>query len=375
MPYVSVAEISNVPIVGRDDQIDLDVSVAERLSGNFNIGAGLSSDQGVVLSFRLNQENFLGSGNRVGFAFSNSKTNTHYGFSFFDPYHTVDGVSRRVGVNYRSRDFDESDIANNADSNEARLELDFGLPITENDRLGFGVSLQTISLDVSDSTNRRTTRLAQFIEREGDDFFNPLILSAGISYDTRNRGLFPTDGTRINADAVLFSPIVNDLNYVKFNYTHQRYIPLDEDAKYVLMLRGRASYVKAFGETDEVPFYDRLYAGGSRSVRGYRSNTLGPKEADGDPIGGETRLISNTELYLPSEWLYDPARLRVALFADAGNVFEKHRVALSRMRVGYGVNIQWLTAIGGLGFYVAGHLNEGEDDRTESFQFDLGGNF
>lgn len=371
LPYVSVAEIKNLPVEGLDNQIDLDISVAERLAGSFNIGAGISDEQGLVFSFRLNQENFLGSGNRVGLIFNNSDAQTDYGFNFFDPYYTADGVSRHIGVRYRSTDYDDADI-DDADSDEIRLSLNFGLPITENDVLGLGVSLQSISLSDTSSTN---TRLARFIEREGRDFFNPLILSAGISYDTRDRSLFPTEGTRINANATLFTPGINDLGYLKLDYSHQRYIPLDENKDYIFMLRGRASYVKALGDTKEVPFYDKFYVGGSRSVRGYRANTIGPKEADGDPLGGDSRLIANAELYLPTDWLYDPQRLRVAAFVDAGNVYEKHRVSVSDIRVGYGLQFQWLSAVGGITFNVARQLNDESDDRTESFQFDLGSSF
>lgn len=374
LPYVASAEIENERLPEGGDLLDLNVSVAERLSGYYNFGVGLSSAEGAVLSFQLNQDNFLGTGNRVGFTFSNSKSNRRYGINFVDPYYTADGIRRRIAVSHRATDFDEQDVAD-VETKETRVELGLGLPVTENDVLGLGWTLQTISLNLPAQSTRVNTDIREFVEREGGDFLNPLILSAGIGYDSRDRNLFPTEGSRINANIVLFPPGINDLNYVKLSYDQQRYFPLDEDRDYVLYVRARASYAKAFGNTFEVPFYDKFYAGGSGSVRGYSSNSLGPQEADGDPRGGDVRLIGNFQLFFPSGWLYDPQRMRIGAFTDVGNVFDENDIDLGELRASYGLHVQWLTAVGGISFSFANQLNDSSEDDTESFHFDLGSGF
>ena len=268
LPYIQSVDIRDRPIEGREDQVDLDVSLVETRSGNVNLGAGYSDSEGAVLTLSLNQENFLGTGNRVGFNFNNSSSNTNYTFAFLNPFYTINGVSRSWSFSYRSVDNSERDI-NNTKTDEARVRLGFGIPISEKDTLSVGTTLQNIEVEPGTNIGRRLRDYSEdqcgWVQPPGTttrnindcDFLN-LVTSVGLEYDTRDRALFTTDGTRINGNLQLFIPL-DGLAYYKADYSHRYYVPLDDEADYVLAARGRVSYASEYGRTVGVPPYDRFF--------------------------------------------------------------------------------------------------------------------
>jgi len=390
LPYVSEVTIEEKPVAESGDLLDLDFSVSERLSGNFNIGAGYSDSEGGVLSVSLAQDNFLGSGNRINFAFNNSDSSSRYAIGFLDPYYTIDGISRAWNLSYREVDYGSNRLnVTAADTDELNLSLNYGVPISESDTLGFGLRFQDIQLSVPCNNNRADTDLCRFV----DDFidgrrqdvgeydyvleFTNYILSTNLVYDTRDRSLFTTEGARIRGSVDLFGP-GGGLSYVKLNYSHGHYFPLGEARNFIFAPRGVLSYASAYGDTSEVPFYDRYYAGGTRSLRGYQNNSVGPRDpADpDDAIGGNFRLLGNFDLFFPSAAIYDPSRLRMSLFTDIGDVTEDiGDFSFGDMKGAFGLNVHWLTAIGAVTFNLASHFNDESGDDTESFQFDFGTNF
>ena len=204
LPYVEAVEISDHAVADTNDQVDLDVQVSERFSGNFSIGAGYSDSAGALVSFSLNQENFLGSGYRVGATVRNDDSDTSYVFGFTDPYHTLSGVSRAVRFSYRSVDYEERDISNllSSASDELRLGLDYGIPVSENDTFKIGAQVEDIAIELNDQidvTNDINRREVVNCIRANAGAFTNLRLNSGIVYDVRDRAIFATEGTRIGA--------------------------------------------------------------------------------------------------------------------------------------------------------------------------------
>ena len=376
LPYIRSIEMNLNPLPDVKDMVDLDVRVDEQVSGNFNIGAGFSDSEGAVLSFSVNQDNFLGSGNRLNFNFNNSKSNTLYSLRYLDPFFTIGGISREWGASYQVRDNRESDIAV-SDTKEISLVNTFGIPVSENDTFYIGGRVQKLNLDLlsdQEGVPRASRELREFVDREGDDFLD-FSINGRLDYDTRNRALFPSEGSRITGGFNWTIP-GSDLQYYKLDYVHKFYRALDDNEDFVLATNGHISYADSYGSTSEVPYYSRFYAGGTRTVRGYQNNSLGPRDSRDDPIGGNFRLVGNFNLYFPTDFLYDRKSLRMGLFTDIGNVFEEYDdFEIDEMRGSYGLQVQWLTAIGGVSFNFASHYNDESDDDTESFQFDLGTRF
>ena len=171
-----------------------------------------------------------------------------------------------------------------------------------------------------------------------------------------------------------YTPL-SDSRYFKVDYSHRVLLPLNTEKRFVLSAHGRLSYARAYGGSC-IPFFEKYFAGGSRTVRGYLNNSLGPLDNDGDSVGGNFRVLSNFDLYFPTDFLYANDRFRTSAFIDFGNVFQNtDTFAFDELRGAYGLQVQWLTGIGGVSFNFASHLNDQSQDKTETFQFELGTNF
>ena len=384
LPFVSAVAVEENPVAGSSNQLDLDFEIEERKSGSFNIGAGFSDSDGAVLSLQLSQSNFLGTGNRVSTAFNNSKSNTRYALQFTDPHHTIDGVSRTLIASYSSTDYGERDVSY-IDTDKINLGVRYGIPISEEDTLGLGLRWEEVRYEDSQDNQDTVSGISSLEEclgREGDNsdhyVFRNYAVTSGLTYDTRDSALFPKEGARISTNLEVFGP-GSGLKYYKANYSHRHFIPLDEDKSFVFSPRLLLSYADKYGNTPEVPCTERYYAGGTKTVRGYLNNSLGDentKDSAGRSIGGNFRAVGNFDLYFPTGFLYDPKRLRVSVFSDIGNVFEDFSdFDFSELKGSMGLNVSWITAIGAVTFNVATQYNDKAEDRTESFQFDLGTNF
>ena len=375
LPFVGGVTIDENLVEQSANQVDLDFNIEERKSGSFNIGAGFSDSDGAVLTLQLSQANFLGTGNQVSTTFNNSKSNTRYAIRFTDPYYTIDGVSRTLAASYSSIDFGERDVSR-VDTEETNLSVSYGIPISESDTLGLGLRWEDIRYSGSED---RQDDLRECLGREDETYeeyiFRNYAVNVGLAYDTRNSSLFPTDGARISSNVEVYGP-GSGLKYYKANYSHRHFFPLNEDKTFVFSPRLLLSYADKYGNTPEVPCTDRFFAGGTKTVRGYLNNSLGPRNSFDDPEGGNFRAVGNFDLYFPTGFLYDPKRLRASIFSDIGNVYEDFgEFDSSELRGSLGLNVSWITAIGAVTFNFATQYNDKPDDRTESFQFDLGTNF
>ena len=166
--FVETVEIETVRIPGKDDVVDLDIVVAERLAGSFSIGAGISDSQGAVITTSVSQDNFLGTGKQVSFRVNTSRVNSVYDLSYSDPYHTIDGVSRGFGFSFLSTDADEADISD-FDSDQFSLRGNYGIPLTEVDRVGLIADVRRTEITTGSNTS---TEVEQFLVENGDNFVN-----------------------------------------------------------------------------------------------------------------------------------------------------------------------------------------------------------
>ena len=132
--YFKEVNVETIPVPGTDDEIDVRYSVEEETTGNIGGNVGYS-DFGLMLGFNLQERNFLGSGNQVGIAINKSIYQENYNLSYYNPYFTIDGVSRGYSIYYRKTDYGEFNVANYL-SNSQGLGLQFGYPISDTQRIG-----------------------------------------------------------------------------------------------------------------------------------------------------------------------------------------------------------------------------------------------
>lgn len=377
--YFKSVNVETLPVPGTDDQVDLSYSVEEQQSGSFSASVGFSQNSGLILGFQLQQDNFLGTGKKVGIGITNSETLTEYSYSYVDPYYTVDGVSRGFNVYFRERDFDE-DNSSAYSTDELGGGVNFGYPIDDNQRLNFGANIEQVSINTNASNT--PAEIIQYLADEGDSYLN-FTLTAGWSENHLNRGFFPTDGYSQSASIELGIP-GSDLSYYRALYNAKWYQPLTDDRTWVISLKGRAGYGGELGG-NEYPFYKHFFAGGLKSVRGFEQNTLGPRDSLGDPFGGDVMLTGGAEFIFPMPFVKDKSSWRTLLFVDGGNVFDsscssvsvncEDGIQLDELRFSTGFGLSWLTPIGPLSIALAVPLNDKAGDDTEVFQFALGQTF
>lgn len=469
--YFKGAKVDTLEVPGSDDLIDLTYSVEEQSSGSLGASVGFSQDSGLLLSANIQQNNFLGTGKQVGFGVSRSDFLTSASFNYLDPYFTEDGVSRGFSVFYRATDFEEVNVASYT-TDTYGTSVNFGYPISETERLGFelGYNLTSIEAGVravkeiktsprifdavdnyfvstrDPSTGRYTVAevledianlpagaLTEsdepgFLDEYGDEFGN---FTAGISWrqSTLNRGLLATRGASQSVSLEASIP-GSDLEYYRLTYNGQLYVPLSNS--FTLRFKTELGYGDGYGNLDKLPFYEHFYAGGFSSVRGYRSNTLGPRSSpadiyrisqaataidsngnatalsaqaayvldpatgklvvdtaaslgdEADPFGGNVLMEGSIELLFPLPFVKDQRSVRSGLFLDAGNVFSTScsstqincsSPSVDELRYSAGFGVTWITGFGPLTFSLGRALNDEKIDETEIFQFSLGRTF
>ena len=379
LPYIEEVIVSKDPVAGTSDLVDLNISIKERMSGSFNIGAGFSQTQGFVFNLGLTMDNLNGTGESLAVNFNNDEANKVYSLSFTDPYHTIDAISRTISFSYRERDAAAEDISNYFE-NSYGANLSYGIPLTEYDRLRIGVGYQ--ATDIIRGGTDVTADVDAFIT-EYSDGSDPNLASvdsytllASFSHDTRNRTIFATAGNS-QLVALDFTLPNSDVEYYKITYQNKFYFPINRSV--TTLVRTDIAYGDGYGDNESYPFYERFFAGGLRTVRGFDSNSLGPKDSvTQDPIGGDIRTVASAELIFPVPFMEKaPSSVRLSSFYDVGNVFLKDRGGFdsSELRSSVGVSFVWLAPIGPLRFSWARTLEDKDGDDKRAFQFSIGSIF
>jgi outer membrane protein insertion porin family len=364
--FFEQVDVQTLPVSGATDQVDILFTIVERSSGSIQLTAGYSEDQGFALGGSLEQDNFLGSGNRFGMELNTSKANRVTSFDFYDPYFTKDGISRGYKLFYQETDTDQMNISVYATDNYGG-NLEFGVPIREDEKIFFGVGYDWLNIKTVADTPQR---IHDFIAANGDEF-ESFRFNIGWSRDSRNQYYFATSGVKQSMRLELTLP-GSDLTYYKFNYRFQQYFPMSE--KLTLTALYTLGYANGYKDTPTLPFFENYYAGGANSVRGFQVNSLGPKDpVDGEPMGGNVKLAGTLEVLMPFP-LGDVKSVRTGVFVDAGNVYNGSLSAIEfdDLRFSSGVALYWLSPVGSVKLSLAAPLNQESGDKTKKFQFSLG---
>ena len=387
LQYFSAVDVDTAQVPGTSDQVDLNLKVTERNTGRIMVGAGVSSAEGLMGSFNVSQANFAGTGNTVAVQVSTGSINRTYSLSYTDPYYTEDGVSRGFQV-YR-RDMNTAKLRGigtyNTYSYGAGVE--FGIPLSEKDFLNFGITADLTDIDLTD---RSPTLYKDYCNKSGssgnvDCSADSIALRAGLVTDTRDNVLMPTEGMMIRYTADVTAPVL-DMRYYKLQAQTEYYKPLDKNKKYTLKLRGSLGYAREYGGED-FPFFKNFYMGGVRSVRGYRTSSIGPKYFNSSAgrwftTGGQRSILASAELLFPVPGLKNNESFRLSGFIDAGGVFSDNdsvsgteQYDAGEMRYSAGLGVMWNSPYGPLQLSIAEPLNDDNKDRTQRFQFGMGSTF
>ncbi|GGK66219.1 outer membrane protein assembly factor BamA [Amphritea balenae] len=375
--YFRDVSVETIPVPGTDDQVDLQYSVIEDNTGNLSASVGFSQTSGAILNLSVAQENFLGSGNSVSFGITNSDTITEYRFSFTEPYYTVDGVSRGYNIYSRETNYDEENVSSYS-TDTLGAGVSFSYPMDDYQRVGFSLAYEGMKIKpVADPA----TEIDTFINNEGDSF-NFFIANINWSDNHLNRRIFPTSGYSQSAFVEIAIP-GSDLSYHKEQYKIDWYKPLSEDETWVVAAKGKIGYAGSLGDND-LPFFKHFYSGGLSSIRGFESNTMGPRDSEGEPYGGDFVVNASAELIFPIPFVENSSSMRTLLFTDVGNVYLTDcsavttcdsDIGLDSLRLTTGLGFSWLTPIGPLSIALSKPIISESGDDEQFFEFALGRTF
>jgi outer membrane protein insertion porin family len=362
--FFSDVQIDTPGVPGTSDQVDVDVKVNERATGNLTFGVGYSSAEKVILSAGVSQSNIFGSGNALSFQVNSGSINRTYALSYTNPYYTDDGVSRGFDI-YR-RDVNASSLAvASYKTSTIGGGVRFGVPVTEYDTVNYGLAYERTGIELQPTTPQR---YVDFVNEFGAQT-DTILGTVGWSRDKRDSVIYTTSGTfqRITVDVGLPGA---DLTYYRTTLQHQWYYPLTRD--YTLHFNGQIGYADGY-DNKPLPFYKVFYLGGVNSVRGYETASIGPKDSNGDSLGGSHQLLANLEFLFPFPGLAKDRSVRLSWFVDAGVVGEKYD--FGEMRYSTGLAFNWFSPVGPLKLSFGKALNPQPDDRLQRIQFSFGTTF
>ena len=383
--YFSEVNIETPPVPGTTDQVDVNINVTEKSTGNLSLGAGYSQSEGIILAGSISQSNIFGSGKFASIQLNTGKINRTLGFSYTNPYFTVDGVSQGFDLLYRKTD--PTSLGYKYKKITTRGGIRFGVPISEKQTINFGLAVDQTQVEINPNDPAATTptpiQYTNFTKKfcGGGDVCSTISLpmTVGWSSDTKDSALNPTRGG-VQRAGFEISP-AGDLKYYKVTYQHQRYYSITRNL--LLMLNGELGYAKGLGG-QELPFFNNFLAGGPGSVRGYDSDSLGPYQLTNNDkvrLGGVRRFVFNTELTMPLPGFGADKSIRFGPFFDAGQVygdkksFTENVVAEGPIRMSVGLAAVWISPFGPLKFSIAQPLNKQENDKLQKFQFLMGQTF
>ena len=360
--------IDTPPVPGTADQVDLNVTVVERETGSIQLSAGYSDADGAIVGISYQQRNLFGTGKELDVELNNSDAARVASVSFINPYYTADGISR--GITLSQREVNSAEV-NTAEYilDSVTAELDFRIPISETNSLNVGGGYERLKLEATEET---PPEFLTTIEENPDSDNFPLTL--GVSKDTRDDFFFPVRGTVASLTSEVTVP-GSDFEYYKVNLNGAIYLPLG--GNFSLKAGGGLGYGDGFGDDSEtgLPFFKNYFAGGSKSVRGYKGRSLGPRDSGltPRPLGGDRRVLVNTEFLLPPFGDGISKDKRFGLFVDGGQVYGLGEdLDLGTMRYSAGVVFNWFSPIGPFSLSYGEPLNEEEGDEIENFQISFG---
>lgn len=366
--YFTNVGIETQEVAGAPDQVDLTISVVEKPTGSISLGAGISSADGLGLSFGFKQENAFGSGNSLGIEVNTSKSNRTVVLSTSDPYFTDDGVSRTFDLYQRtSRPYDD---ASTYAIETTGIGVRFGVPFSDSDTVFFGLG--------ADKTRIIPGTLLPTVYQDYANEFGysatAVPLTIGWSRDTRDSALVPSTGRVIRTNGEW--SVGGDMRYVRGTAQYQQFVPVTR--RVTAAFNSELSIGAATG-SGSYPIFKNYYLGGLGSVRGFEQGSLttaAQRAASLTATGGAKKVVFNAELLSPLPGGGNDRTLRGFAFVDAGGIYAPNEaIQLSEMRSSFGVGISWISPVGPLRLAFARPLSKFDADKMQSIQFQIGTTF
>ena len=369
LQYFSGVTVDTPAVANTTDKVDVNITVKEKPTGNVMFGLGFSQQEGIILTGNVSQANIFGTGKNVALKANTGSVRKLYSLSFTDPYFTVDGITAGFDLYYRSLNTNNLKAVSNIKSETKGGAVRFGLPISEKQSVFVGIGAETTDIRNSIFSPRRNKNFVR-------DFGNPTTnfpLTLRWQRNGLNSGIWPTSGSmyRIFGEA---SVPIGDLKYYKANFETKQYFPLSKN--FTLQMSGKLGYGNGY-DGRALPFFKNFFAGGNRTVRGYRISSLGPRDDGRRALGGNKLVAGSVSILFPLPGMTNDRSIRLGTFIDAGTVFGPNGLSKRNegMRYSAGFSVSWVSPMGPLKVSLAKPLNKKEGDRMQPFQFSFGQQF
>ncbi|MFZ2315104.1 MAG: outer membrane protein assembly factor BamA [Gammaproteobacteria bacterium] len=390
LPFIKEADMSVQPAKNRNgedtsDMVDVNYKVKEDNSAQASVKLGYSQINRTTIGAGLTQKNFFGTGNDFGINLSRSKFQQVYAIDYTDPYYTVDGISRSLSMAISKTDPKAAGAAFGYTTSEFDAGVLFGIPVGQEpgvfNRIQAGLSYQNTLIHLKPQQSGSmglSNQINDFITRHGTHY-QQADFKLGFTRDSRDKAIFPTTGSLHSLFFDAYAPVSSGgISYYALNYATRWYQPLSE--QFILLTKGNLGYGSGFSSADDFPFFKYYYAGGIDSVRGYQGYSLGPKDSNYNPFGGNALVDASLALIFPN---YVSDNLRTSVYFDAGNVYSSgsnrrfggQSTDTGPLRYSVGVEADWLTPFGPVQLSLAQPINRRPHDERETFQFAMGANF
>jgi len=348
---ISTSEASQTGIM------DLHIKVKEKLTGSLSMGGGYSSDDGLFASGEILQRNLFGRGEYLGLKAYLGFKAQRFMLSFTEPWLFDTPLSAGVDVYDWRRDY--SDFTKDAVGSRLRANY----PIGNYTKINAVYTLE------SDRVSNVAEGASVFItSQEGHQIKSSVTL--GAERDTTDHPFMPTRGS-INTVAVEVSSkyLGSESDFVKYEFHTGWYVPIFW--KFVGFARGEIGFLEELDKNNPVPIYERFFLGGINSLRGFDWGDVGPKDTQGEIIGGLKYAVVNFELLFP---LIEKIGLRGVVFYDAGNAY-LGGIDITEFRTDAGAGLRWNSPLGPLRIEWGYNLDPQEGEHRSRWQFSAGAFF
>ena len=361
----------------KPNQENLIVQVKEAKTGSFSFGGGFSSVDRVVGLVELEQRNFdlmnfptfVGAGQDLRLRAEVGTVRRNFDLSFTEPW--IFGYPLSFGVDAFSRKRLRSrNLGLGFQEDRRGGGVRFGKEITE--KLRGDLSYQLFRTEISDVVEEASADL-----KAETGVNNVSVAGLTLTWDTRDNRFDPTKGVEAFASTDLAGGILGaDKDFYRLQGGVNTYLP--HFKRFVWEARLRGGMVDAYGNSNEVPIFERFFAGGSSTIRGFRERRVGPRDSrSNDPIGGEAMLIGTVEEVMT---LYKDERgkpiLKGSVFYDVGNVWRRVGDFGSSVEAGTGIGMRVNTPIGPVRVDLGFPLTQITDEkRTPRIHFNISRSF
>ena len=310
------------------DKMILDIDVKEKPTGTFSFGGGYSSTENMFVVGSISQRNLFGLGQLLQVKAQIGSQTTRYVLSFTEPWLFDIPLSAGFDLYDQQRDYDNYYNLNSIGGN-----IRFGYPVYDYTR-----AYLIYGYDISDMSQLSPTASRYFREMEGKHTTSSITPS--IRYDSTDKAFNPTEGSKISL-SLEYAGLGGDVGFTKTVGEAGRYFPLFWST--VGFLHARAGYVSQH-DGALLPPWQRFYLGGINSLRGFSWDELSPKDAQGEPYGGDKFVQFNVEYIFP---LIKDIGLMGVVFTDAGNLYDNGQsIEIGNLRHSAGFGIRWYSPMG-----------------------------